>query len=299
MYNHLLDTFVEVVDNKSFTNAANTLFISPTAIMKQINSLEKELGLTLFKRNTKGIELTSPGKVIYNRTKEIKELSNDILKEAKKATERYDTTICVGTSLLNPAKKFLDIWHSINDDFENYKIHLVPFDDDIKKILFEIKSIGKKYDFIIGVCNAKTWLKYCNFLKLYDYKKMIAVPNTDPLAKKRIVHLKDLYGRTLVMVKKGESSINDNIREYLEKEHPQIKIEDTAYYYDLSTFNYCYESKKILLTIECWKNIHPLLKTIKVDWGRDFTIPYGILYPLKPDSDIKDIINKIKKSMNK
>lgn len=37
MYNHMLDTFISVADCKSFTKAAEVLFISPTAVMKQIN----------------------------------------------------------------------------------------------------------------------------------------------------------------------------------------------------------------------------------------------------------------------
>lgn len=40
MYEPMLDTFLAVADCGSFTKAAEQLFISPTAIMKQMNSLE-------------------------------------------------------------------------------------------------------------------------------------------------------------------------------------------------------------------------------------------------------------------
>ena len=40
MYEPMLDTFLDVADYGSFTKAAEQLFISPTAIMKQMNSLE-------------------------------------------------------------------------------------------------------------------------------------------------------------------------------------------------------------------------------------------------------------------
>lgn len=43
MYNPLLNTFVAVADCGSFTKASETLFISPTAVMKQMNALEKHL----------------------------------------------------------------------------------------------------------------------------------------------------------------------------------------------------------------------------------------------------------------
>jgi hypothetical protein len=31
----------------------------------------------------------------------------------------------------------------------------------------------------------------------------------------------------------------------------------------------------VMMTIDNWKNVHPLLKTIPVDW--DYTIPFGLL----------------------
>ena len=45
MYNQLLDTFITVADCGSFTKAAEQLYISPTAVMKQMNALEKHLSI--------------------------------------------------------------------------------------------------------------------------------------------------------------------------------------------------------------------------------------------------------------
>ena len=47
MYNHILDTFIAVADCGSFTKAARRLYISPTAVMKQINTLEEHLDMKL------------------------------------------------------------------------------------------------------------------------------------------------------------------------------------------------------------------------------------------------------------
>ena len=45
MYNPMLDTFITVADYGSFTKAAAQLYISPTAVMKQMNALEAGLNL--------------------------------------------------------------------------------------------------------------------------------------------------------------------------------------------------------------------------------------------------------------
>ena len=52
MYNKSLDTFQAVADTSSFTKAADQLYISHTAVIKQINGLESHLGVKLFRRST-------------------------------------------------------------------------------------------------------------------------------------------------------------------------------------------------------------------------------------------------------
>ncbi len=55
MYNPLLDTFVLVTDCGSFTKAAERMYLSPTAVMKQMNTLETHLNLKLIERTPAGI----------------------------------------------------------------------------------------------------------------------------------------------------------------------------------------------------------------------------------------------------
>ncbi|AZQ86209.1 LysR family transcriptional regulator [Colwellia sp. Arc7-635] len=49
----------------SFKHAASQLFLTPSAVSHQIKQLETQLGITLFKRGTRTIELTSAGKQFY------------------------------------------------------------------------------------------------------------------------------------------------------------------------------------------------------------------------------------------
>lgn len=295
MYNPLLNTFLEAVDCGSFTKAAEKLFISPTAVMKQINNLEEHLSVKLIERTPSGIRLTSAGKVIYRDAKFMIDYSQKSVAEARAAADRYDATFCVGTSLLNPAKPFMDLWYKLNHDFPSYKLHLVPFEDNHEGILSEIKSLGEKFDFLIGVCDSKAWLSLCNFLPLGRYKKMIAVSREHRLANKKTVELSDLEGETLMMVKKGDSGVNDFIRNDLEINYPKIKIEDTPYFYDMSVFNRCAETGNVLLTIECWQDVHPGLVSIPVNW--DYSIPYGLLYSLDADEDVIKLVDKVKETL--
>ena len=294
MYNHLLDTFLAVADCGSFTKASERLYISATAVMKQMNSLEKSLDLKLVERTPNGVRLTPAGEVIYRDAKFLMDYSQKSIASARAATHTYDTTFCVGTSLLNPAKPFMDLWYRVNKDFPDYKLHLVPFEDDHEGIVSEIRQLGEKFDFLIGVCDSRTWLSYCQFLPLGRYRKMVAVSREHRLAGKRRLEIEDLYGETLMMVRRGDSGVNDEIRNDLERNHPQIHIEDTPQFYDLSVFNRCAEMGNVLLTIECWQEVHPGLVSIPVNW--DYSIPYGLLYSLDAPEDVLRFVKAIENS---
>lgn len=290
MYNPKLDTLIAAADCGSLTRAAEKLYISPTAVMKQINSLEDHLNVKLIERGRSGVKLTPAGEIIYRDAKFMIDYSHKSVAAAMAAAHTYDTTFCVGTSLLNPAKPFMDLWYRVNKDFPGYKLHLVPFEDDHDGILSEIEKLGEKFDFLIGVCDSKAWLSLCQFLPLGRYKKMIAVSREHRLAGKKLIDIEDLYGETLMMVCQGDSGVNDFVRNDLQKNHLKIRIEDTPPFYDMSVFNRCAETGKVLLTIECWTEVHPGLVSIPVNW--DYSIPYGLLYSLNAPKDVLRFVDK-------
>lgn len=296
MYNPQLKVFVCVADCGSFTKAAEKLFISSTAVMKQINSLEEHLGLKLLVRTTQGVKLTAAGDCIYKDAKFLFDYSKRSIENAQQSMNIIDTTFRIGTSMLNPAKPFMDLWYRVSPEFPDYKLHLVPFEDDHEGILSEIAQLGKKFDFLLGVCDSKLWLNQCNMLPLGYYKKMCAVSREHPLSKKKVLNISDLYGQTLMMVKQGDSRVNDMLREDLRRNHPAIQIEDTPQFYDISVFNRCAETGKVLLILECWQDVHPALVSIPVAW--DYQCPYGLLYTMNPSENIIKFVEQVKKTIS-
>lgn len=283
MFNPQLTVFVRVADLGSFNKAAETLYISPTAVMKQVNALEKHLDLTLFVRGRRGVTLTPEGQVIYRHALRMFEQSDQALQEARAAADFAATTFCVGTSILNPCKPFMDLWDRLSDQFPGYRLHIIPYEDDHQGILNEIGALGTKFDFLIGACDSRQWLDRCRFLPLGQYHHCVAVPRDHPLAGRQRLTVRDLYGETLMMVKRGDSPSVDRVRDEIER-HPAIRIEDTSQFYDLEVFNRCAQTRQPLMTLDCWADVHPSLVTLPVDWN--FTIPYGLLYQLAPIPDV-------------
>lgn len=296
MINPLLLTFIAVVDEGSFTKASEKLYLSPTAVMKQMNALETHLNLRLIDRTKSGITLTEPGKIIYEKAKFMIDYSNTSIMEAKAMASENVTAFCIGNSLLNPAKPFIDLWNHVGGKFASYSLHLVIFDDTKDGILNEISLLGVKFDFIVGICDSVQWKSRCNILPLGSYKKMIAVNPNHRLAKKKSIKVEELDNETLMMISKGDSKLNDYIRNDLETNHPNIHIEDVGVFYDMSVFNECAATDKVLLTTECWKNVHPGLVTIPVEW--DYEITYGLLYGFNPPADVLEFVDAVKKLKN-
>ena len=290
MFNPQLKTFVTVADCGSFNKAAEELYISPPSVMKQLNALEKHLDLKLLDRTNQGIRLTAAGRVIYRYAKEFFDRSEQALAEARKEEARFSTTFCIGSSILNPCKPFMDLWYQVNGDFPGYRLHIVPFEDDHQGILGEIAALGEKFDFLVGVCDSKLWLDRCNFFRLGTVQHCIAVNRDHSLAEKERLTMEDLYGQTLMMVKRGDSATVDQIRDEIEQ-HPQIHVEDTPWFYDMEVFNRCSQTMNAMLTLECWKDVHPSLVTIPVEW--DHPIPFGLLYAREPSEDIVKFLDAV------
>lgn len=62
---NLYKIFYTVCQYQNFSHAAQALYISQPAISKSIKTLEKNLGITLFSRSSKGVLLTPEGKILY------------------------------------------------------------------------------------------------------------------------------------------------------------------------------------------------------------------------------------------
>ena len=71
MYNPQLETFIRVADAGSFNKAAEQAYITPTAVIKQMNLLEDGLGVKLFERTHRGLHLTKAGISLYQDAKYI------------------------------------------------------------------------------------------------------------------------------------------------------------------------------------------------------------------------------------
>lgn len=295
MYNPQLDTFLCVAEAGSFNKAAEKLYISPPAVIKQINLLEENLDLQLFVRTPRGLVLTKAGQSLYQDTKYIIQYCKDSVTRAKNAMQETANVIRIGTSPMTPAQVLVDLWPKLQAYCPNIKFQLIPFDNTPENAREILGNLGQNIDVVAGIFDETMLnLRQCKGLEISREPICCAVSVHHRLAQKNSLTVQDLYGENLMLMRRDWSHYVDLLRDDLWKNHPQIHIVDFDFY-DVAAFNQCENNNCVLMAVENWRYVHPLLKILPVDWG--YTIPFGLLHSPNPSLAVAEFLRAVKKAV--
>jgi len=147
---HKLRIFKAVADLKSFSKAAQMLFLSQPTVTLQIKKIENYLGMTLFRRHKSNLELTEEGKILYQfASKIIEDYMNmeENLKNVRKTSILYiGCSSTIGDYLL---PKIITKFISENPEV-NIKIFIGNSKEVEDGVLSKIFNIGLVEDNIIS-----------------------------------------------------------------------------------------------------------------------------------------------------
>ena len=295
MYNPQLDTFIHVADAGSFNRAAEESYITPTAVIKQINLLEASLGVRLFERTHRGLILTKAGKSLYQDTKYIIQYCRDSVTRAKNAMQEDTKVIRIGSSPMTPAQLLMQLWPKIQTHCPDMKFQIIPFENTPENAREILGNLGKNIDVVGGIFDETMLdLRRCAGLELSREPFCCAVSVHHRLAAKDRLKMEDLYGENLMLMRREWSRYVDELRDDIWQNHSQIHIVDFDFY-SMEAFNRCENSNDVLLAIPGWANVHPLLKVIPVEW--DHSIPFGLLHSPKPSGIVKQFLEAVKEAV--
>ena len=88
--------FIAVVDCNSFTEAAEQMYISQSAISQQIQSLEKELGVKLIIRENRKFTLTPAGEYFYRNSKGVVDALEKLTRETVRIGKDSEASLRIG-----------------------------------------------------------------------------------------------------------------------------------------------------------------------------------------------------------
>lgn len=141
-----LEYFMEVARQKSFSKAADAIHISQPSISKAIKDLELQLGVTLFYRNTKHVELTDAGEKILEQAQQIVSSFKNITAQLDSLTRLQTGKIHIGLPPITGVTSFSHLLGAFKKEYPEINIHLFEFGS--KKIELAIQD--ELLD--IGIC---------------------------------------------------------------------------------------------------------------------------------------------------
>lgn len=101
-----LETFIAVADNKSFTRAAEILYVTQPTVSNHISNLERDLDTVLFIRTRKNVTLTKSGQLLYNHALNIINAYRNMTSELRSFNDNLEGHLNIYASSI-PRKYFL------------------------------------------------------------------------------------------------------------------------------------------------------------------------------------------------
>lgn len=168
-----LEAFVQVAEGGSFSKAARELYLTQPTISAHISSLEKELNVRLFVRNTKEVSLSDNGKDLYKYAKQMVDLQGKIEEHfgMKKDSGKHCITIAASTI---PAQYLLPkVLMCFNEKYpeEQFKIKETDSAQVVTQIVDCMADVG-----FTGTVLEK---KHCKYIPFYKDELVIIAPNTE------------------------------------------------------------------------------------------------------------------------
>lgn len=121
---HQLRSFVEVVRQGGFTQAAKTLHATQSTISKQVAQLEQRLGVLLLERNGPHLRLTDAGTLVLRRADELLRLRQDLYSELDDLSQLARGELRLGLPLLGGEVMFAELFAAYRQRYPNIVVRL-------------------------------------------------------------------------------------------------------------------------------------------------------------------------------
>lgn len=192
-----IEYFVEVAKQLSFTKAAATLHVSQPSISKAIQNVEAELGVPLFYRSSKQLELTDAGQAVLINSMQVLESFENLRSELTDLMELKKGQIRIGIPPIVGAEFFSKLISYYKEQYPYIEILLTEV--GTKKIREEIEAGELDIGLVCSASSSNENLETIHFLK--DPLQLI-VHEQHPLAKKETVTLSDLVEEAFIIYRK-------------------------------------------------------------------------------------------------
>lgn len=192
-----IDVFAKVVEYKSLNKAAQFLNISQPALSRKIGQLEAELGVLLFERKGKKLELTRIGHICYETALEIRRSEEKLLRTIAEYHTPGKSSLKIGASLTTLQSTLPDLIALYMKDHP---------ETDIKALTgktHEIVSMVKDKQVDFGLVASRIDHSELNCVPLFDDHLCLVLPAGHAWSHRESIEIADLQQLPMIYFSKG------------------------------------------------------------------------------------------------
>jgi len=192
-----LEYFAAVAERLSFSKAAESCFVSQPALSAQIAQLEALLGVKLFERDRRGVQLTAAGKALVPGARETLAACDRLCQLAKSLGAPLTGPLRLGVIPTIGAYLLPKVLPAVSRAFPDLQVFLR--EDTTARLLEQLED--GRLDLLLLAIDID--LGGVATLPLFSDRFVLAVSEGDELAGSSEVRLSDLEGRDVLLLDEG------------------------------------------------------------------------------------------------
>ncbi|MBF8983538.1 LysR family transcriptional regulator [Lutibacter sp. B2] len=287
-----LETFVMIARVKSFSKAAERLFLTQPTISNHIQNLEKRLAMPLLNRSNKKVTLTKAGEIFFIHATEILNKKQQALFSLEAFKNTIDGTLEIACSSIPEQYILPPLLHSFHKIYPHVKYNLLHYDS--QKVIDDI--ISGIIDF--GFVGSKTHNKQLEYIQIMEDELVLIAPLSNHYKNINKISLTALLKEKIIMREEG-SATRKIFEETLLKHSLSFEnLNIIAYIENTHAIKQCVKEglgltviSKLAIAEELQYNTVKIIELEEVNISRHFFFVYPKLKILSPLADkFKDFI---------
>ena len=205
MNSRQLEYFLAVAHELNFTKAAESMYVSQTAVTQQIKALEEQLGVSLFERTKKKVVLTPAGNVFLQEATLLLKRMQTAIERTREASSGFIGSLDIGFSIGIGNTGMAEKIQAFNEKYPNIAMKFVNQSPSML-----LKSLKKgDLDLVLMPMFEERYYKDVVVRKIGEDRMNAVFPRTHILAQKQYVTRRDLKDENLILACTPDSEIGE------------------------------------------------------------------------------------------
>ena len=195
-----LETFCRVADLKSFSKAADDLFLTQPTVSGHILSIEKSLSLRLFDRTSREVRLTKAGEVFLEYASKILSSRKDLLNALSEFSQGIRGELSLGASTIPGEYLLPKLMGDFKKEYPRFIISLKIA--DTKEIVQYVLQDSVEF----GIIGAKLNHPSLHYERYEEDEIIVVAPPDHPLTRKKRVKVEELLKEPWIIREEGSGT---------------------------------------------------------------------------------------------